>query len=285
MDIYGNDLSNIDDNCIEADGAAHNVRVFQNRCFNVATGGISTQPIFGGPAYIYRNIVYNGLIGGPLKFVDTPAGVLVYQNTFIGQGRLFGPVSNTHFRNNLFLGDGWNDMLFNFSTFTNYSTSDYNGFRPNPGAKLSFEWSSPAFGTAADFGGAPVFGGSSDYRGELVQRRYATLKAYASATGQDRHSRLLDYDALTNVPPPDRATCSGCMIPPPSISGHGQAGRRSMAAWCCRRSPTASPDALRIWALMKRADPSRTMARDRRRTYGSRFTRTGDAAAHASKTP
>ena len=66
IDIYRNDLSNIDDNCIEADGSAHNVRVFENRCFNVATGGISAQPVFGGPAYIYRNIVYNGLVGGPL---------------------------------------------------------------------------------------------------------------------------------------------------------------------------------------------------------------------------
>jgi hypothetical protein len=204
IDIYGNDISNIDDNCIEADGSAHNVRVFENRCFNVATGGISTQPIFGGPAYIYRNIVYNGLVGGALKFVDTPAGILVYQNTFVGQGRLFGPVSNTHFRNNLFLGDGWNDTLFNFSTFTNYSSSDYNGFRPNPGAKASFEWTSPAFGTASDFKGSPVFGGATDYRGELVQRRYASLAAFSAATGQDRHSRLLDYDALVRVMPPDR---------------------------------------------------------------------------------
>lgn len=205
IDIYGNDIGNIDDNCIEADGGAHNIRVFLNRCFNVATGGISTQPIFGGPAYIYRNIVYNGLVGGPLKFVDTPSGLLVYQNSFVGQGRLFGPVSNAHFRNNLFLGDGWNDALFNFSTFTNYSTSDYNGLRPNPGAKTSFEWSSPAFGTATNFGGAPVFGGAADYRGDLVQRRYGTLKDYSAATGQDRHSKLLDYDAFTNVPPPNRA--------------------------------------------------------------------------------
>jgi hypothetical protein len=204
IDIYGNDLSNIDDNCIEADGAAHNVRVFENRCFNVATGGISAQPIFGGPAYIYRNIVYNGLVGGPLKLVDTPSGLLIYQNTFIGQGRLFGPASNVHFRNNLFIGDGWNDTLFNFSTFTNYSSSDYNGFRPNTGAAHSFEWTSPPFGTATDFGGSPVFGGAAEFRGELVQRRYDSLAEYAAATGQDRHSSLVGYDTLAKVPPPDR---------------------------------------------------------------------------------
>jgi hypothetical protein len=31
IDFYGNDISNVEDNCIEADGGAHNVRVFRNR--------------------------------------------------------------------------------------------------------------------------------------------------------------------------------------------------------------------------------------------------------------
>jgi len=193
IDFYGNDISNIDDNCIEADGSAHNVRVFENRCLNAATGGFSAQPIFGGPAYFYRNVSYNTLVGGPIKFVDTPAGVLFFHNSFVGQGRLFGPVSNTHFRNNLFVGDGWNPTLWNFSTFTNYSSSDHNGFRPNPGAEASFEWTSPAFATPAD------------YLHPLVTRRYASLRAYAAATGQDRHSVAVDYDVFQKVAAPDRS--------------------------------------------------------------------------------
>jgi hypothetical protein len=36
----------VHDNCFEADGAMHNIRIFNNRCFNVATGGMSPQPIF-----------------------------------------------------------------------------------------------------------------------------------------------------------------------------------------------------------------------------------------------
>ena len=39
MDIYGNDIFNMGDNCIESDGGAHNIRVFRNRCFNVASQG------------------------------------------------------------------------------------------------------------------------------------------------------------------------------------------------------------------------------------------------------
>ena len=68
--------------------------------------------------------------GGPLKLIDTPAGVLVYQNTFFGQGRLMGPASNVHFLNNLILGDGWADPVFNLRTYTNYSTSDYQRLSP-----------------------------------------------------------------------------------------------------------------------------------------------------------
>ena len=37
------------------------------------------------------------------------------------------------------------DPVFAITTFTNYTTSDYNGFRPNPGVDDSFEWNSPPF--------------------------------------------------------------------------------------------------------------------------------------------
>ncbi len=102
IDFYNNDIYNMADNCFEADGGAHNIRVFRNRCFNEAGGAFSAQPTFGGPLYFYQNIAYDNTTGGPLKLIDTPAGVLIYQNTFFGQGRLMGPASNVHFRNNLF---------------------------------------------------------------------------------------------------------------------------------------------------------------------------------------
>jgi hypothetical protein len=193
IDFYGNDFNNIDDNCIEADGGAHNIRVFENRCFNSAAGGLSAQPTFGGPAYFYRNVVYNSTSGGPLKLFDGGAGILVYQNTFFGQGTLLGPVSNVHFRNNLFLGDGWAGPVFNLRTYTNYSTSDYNGFRPNPGVAEAFEWFSPDFARKAD------------YVDELVARRFSSLSDYRDATGQERHSILVDYDAFRDVGAPDRS--------------------------------------------------------------------------------
>ncbi|HVV44333.1 MAG TPA: hypothetical protein VHC72_03985, partial [Bryobacteraceae bacterium] len=193
IDFYNNDFSNMADNCIETDGGARNIRVFENRCFNSAGGAFSAQPMFGGPVYFYRNIAYDTTTGGPLKFVDTPAGVLVYQNTFFGQGRFLGPASNVHFRNNLILGDGWANPILNLRTYTNYSSSDYNGFRPNPGAADAFEWNSPPFETPAD------------YKGQLATRRFPSLKEYSQATKQDAHSVLLDYDAFVNVRMPDKS--------------------------------------------------------------------------------
>jgi hypothetical protein len=193
IDFYGNDFTNIDDNCIEADGGAHNIRVFENRCFNSAAGGLSAQPTFGGPAYFYRNVVYNSTSGGPLKLFDGGSGMLIYQNTFVGQGTLLGPVSNVHFRNNLWLGDGWADPVFNLRTYTNYSTSDYNGFRPNRGVADTFEWVSPDLGTKAD------------YAGDLIVRRFESLEDYREATGQARHSVLVDYEVFRNVGAPDKS--------------------------------------------------------------------------------
>lgn len=191
IDFYNNDFYGMADNCIELDGGAHNIRAFRNRCFNEAGGGFSFQPIFGGPAYLFQNVVYQATTGGPLKTTDTPAGLLVYQNTFIGQGSI-APVSNAHFLNNLFVGDNWKEPVFNFSTFTNYSSSDYNGWRLNPGAPYAFAWNSP------EFGSAPIYKSAG-----LTKRHYASLAEFQNATGQDKHSVLVDYDIFEHVTAPD----------------------------------------------------------------------------------
>lgn len=192
IDIYNNDIYNMGDNCIETDGGGRNIRVFRNRCFNTAAGGLSAQPVFGGPVYFLQNVVYNGPGSGSLKYVATPAGVLCYQNTLVGEVNVAGPASNEHFRNNLILAQGASEAVFTVGTFTNYSTSDYNGFRPNPDAATSFQWNSPPFEIAVDYIKAPVV------------RRYKTLADYAVATGQDAHSVLVDFDVFVRVTPPDR---------------------------------------------------------------------------------
>jgi hypothetical protein len=81
--------------------------------------------------------------------------------------------------------------VFAVGTFTNYSSSDYNGFAPNAGAAVSFQWASPPFETRADYAAAPV------------ARNFATLTEYQKATGQDLHSRLVGYEVFVRVTKPD----------------------------------------------------------------------------------
>ena len=170
IDIIGNDIRNVDDNCIEADGAMHNIRILRNRCFNHAHRALSAQPVFGGPAYFIGNVVYHAPEGGSLKMTANSAGIVVYHNTLIGEAHDMGSVSNLHFRNNLVLGQGAFPEIFTVDTFTNYSSSDYNGFRPNPGSAAAFGWNSPP----------PEL--NSNFTADRVVRRFPTLRAYSSAT-------------------------------------------------------------------------------------------------------
>jgi hypothetical protein len=193
IDFYNNDISNMGDNCIEADGGAHNIRVFRNRCFNSASAGLSAQPVLGGPAYFYQNIVYNTPTGRATGFIATSSGIFCYNNTFVGGSLGGGPASNLHFRNNLVISAGLPGPILTVSTYTNYDTSDYNGYRPTPNANNQFQWASPPPDVLADFLHAPA------------DHRYKTLKEFNQATHLDEHSILVDYDVFVNVKPPDNS--------------------------------------------------------------------------------
>ncbi|HVZ32148.1 MAG TPA: hypothetical protein VG963_06975, partial [Polyangiaceae bacterium] len=80
-DFYNNDISLVHDDCIEADGALYNIRVYRNLCVNAAGSGLSTQPVWG-LAYFIRNIVYHdpGLFAA-LKLA-APTAAVFYHNTF-----------------------------------------------------------------------------------------------------------------------------------------------------------------------------------------------------------
>ena len=168
---------------------------------------LSVQPMFGGPVYFIRNIVYDSPEGGALKLTASGAGILVYHNTFLAPVEpMLLATSNLHFRNNLILGKSQNPAIFAIESNTNYTDSDYNGFRPNEGAEFSFEWSSPPFATRANFPGEP---GKLPVQQQVQleaqareRRRFKTLKEFSAATGQDVHSRLVDYDVFVKVTPP-----------------------------------------------------------------------------------
>ena len=189
IDFYNNYMTNFHDNPFETDGSMHNVRVMRNMMINSASHAFCNQPTLGGPVYWIRNIGYN-LPGGSTRLTTGAAGVIFYNNTILSETT--GNPSNTHWRNNLFLGQNSGPPIFSVTTFTNYTSSDYNGFRLNPGAEYSFQWSSPPANVTADYT-------SPGHSAALDQRRFASLAEYSQGTGQDRHSVAVDYDIFVNV--------------------------------------------------------------------------------------
>ncbi len=194
IDIYGNDIHLVNDNFVEADGGMHNIRVYGNRGINVSQGGYSAQPVFGGPVYFIRNLLYHVPSGVAFKFMGKPAGILVYHNTIIGEQVSRDPYPNAHFRNNLFLGrDTPNREIMSWAFATSAYSTDYNGYRPNRGVKEQYVWLAPAPG------GTMYTPKPTDWR------KFATLAELAAATGQEKHGVELDYDIFEHLVAPNPA--------------------------------------------------------------------------------
>ena len=228
-DFYGNDLSNLNDNCFEMDGSSRNFRIFKNRCFNDANSGLSIDPGFGGPFYFVQNVYYNN-VGGVGGCGYSCAGMLFYQNTIIEE--VGGGGRNVHFLNNLIVAAGANTgnghsynaqtgrpitateldeiygkqgwglgkgmgpyrPVFSMNTMTNYSSSDYNGFAPDSREQVAFRWDSPPNNIVADY----------NYTHPTVKRDFKTLQEYSAATGQEKHSIIIGLDDFVKMTLPSR---------------------------------------------------------------------------------
>ncbi len=192
IDIYNNDMHLSNDDFVETDGGVHNIRVFNNRGVNAAQGGYSSQPVFGGPIYFYRNLLYNVPSGVSFKFSAKPAGIFVFHNTIIGEHVIRDPYSNVHYRNNLFLGrDTAERGIMAWANATDAYSSDYNGFRPNKGVAAQYFWLGPK-------------SGERNYEPKPGDwKSFATLADMRAATGQEAHGMEVDFDIFEKMVPPD----------------------------------------------------------------------------------
>ena len=105
LDIHNNEIQNAVDDLIEVDGIISNARVYLNRAFN-GRAGVSLAPIFGGPAYVFRNVFYN-MENSPFKMNRGPSGLIIAHNTVISeQNGIESPDGwqNTYYRNNVVMG-------------------------------------------------------------------------------------------------------------------------------------------------------------------------------------
>jgi hypothetical protein len=229
IDIYNNDIFLIADNFIEADGGVHNIRIFNNRGINSYHTAVSTQPVFGGPAYYIRNVCYHSP-GRSLKFSARPTGMIIYNNTFCMETSI-SSYSNTLFRNNLFMGENPDRPALSSMSYTSYTSFDYNGYSEKTGAEHQFVWWQPT-DKLRDYSFS--FGGGET---RAPVQRYDSLEAFSSATGQERHGVMLDYDVFESVKPPDPED-PGHVYPLEGLDFRLRAGSSAVDAGCVLPSLT-----------------------------------------------
>jgi hypothetical protein len=172
-DVYDNLVYNAGDDGLETDGQCSNVRIWGNTFHDVLMG-ISLAPVYTGPVYALRNLIYrtgvgnNIYTGSPFKFNSSgygPSGPMyLFHNTadaaLPGNNGLYikspGAWSLIYARNNVWAG-------------TDYALENYNTGQP----------------TSLDYD--DLWNGNS---GSLVRwnnTNYATLAAFRTATGQELH--------------------------------------------------------------------------------------------------
>jgi hypothetical protein len=141
IDFYGNDILDSFDGT-ELDLGGGNVRVFHNRWTNVAAG-VSLQPVYGGPAYVLRNVLLN-VVDEQIKLkslggTDEPSGALIYHNTFVSPDlalNLQTPITGHNFAvsNNLFVGPRvLAGRAVEWTAGIDRGDFDFNGYFPDGG--------------------------------------------------------------------------------------------------------------------------------------------------------
>ena len=159
IDFHHNDISEMTDDGIEMDYSERNTRCFLNRLTNVFQG-ISEQPVYGGPVYIFRNVLYNVALE-TFKLHNSPSGALFLHNTSVKQGLPLvlwtsEPVRNCVSRNNLFIGTDGN-FAYETTAPMVECDFDYDGFGGGPWGQF-LKWNNVRYATLDEAQqGAPVY--------------------------------------------------------------------------------------------------------------------------------
>ncbi len=149
-DFHNNDVSECFDDGTELDGSERNTRCFLNRYTNVYQG-ISFQPIYGGPAYAFRNVLYNCQVE-PFKLHNGPSGSVMIHNTIVRQGaptlcQTPETEYNAFSRNNLYLGTEGRALHYDCPNVD--SDYDYDGFGGMSG-DVFMKWNNVKYATLDD---------------------------------------------------------------------------------------------------------------------------------------
>jgi len=140
IDIHNNEIKNSVDDHIEVDGIISNARIYANRGFN-GRSGVSVAPIYGGPTYIFRNILFN-VENSAFKMNRGPSGIVVAHNTSVSDNNAFESpegFQNTYFRNNVFLASRYCFEMFGLVE-DSHDDWDYGAFYSTRGGETGTEW-------------------------------------------------------------------------------------------------------------------------------------------------
>ncbi|MBI4876105.1 MAG: right-handed parallel beta-helix repeat-containing protein [Acidobacteria bacterium] len=241
VDFYGNEVLASYDNGVELDGSEANARCLRNRFTNnYAT--LSVQPVYGGPAYLIRNVVVN-TVHEQMKFhalggtpPQEPSGIFAWHNTFVSPSLALNletsdPSHHFVIANNLFIGPAQTaaGRTVNWTGPIDDGVFDYNGYYPDGVFALRLPLEQGGYSRFANFaalqkGGIeahglllapPFFAGGltapAGYRTELDPPD-AVLHAQSSAI--DRGLRLPNVnDEFTGAAPDLGALELGCPAP------------------------------------------------------------------------
>ena len=217
IDIYHNEISECTDDGIETDYSERNVRVWNNRLTNVFQG-ISTQPVFGGPIYIFRNAMYN-VVGAPFKMHNSPSGALMLHNTVVKKGMPLEsfpsvPVRNTVFRNNLFIGTTGN-YAYESTAPMEDCDFDYDGFGGGPYGQF-LKWNKERYNTIKEAREkAPV------YRNAVAVDATTVFSNNTKAPDDEKTQFPMPFDL--RLKPGSAAIDSGALLPGLNDKFSGQA--------------------------------------------------------------
>lgn len=198
IDFYNNLMTNFHDNAFEIDGGMHNIRVMRNLMLNSASHPFCNQPAIGGPVYWIRNIAFNAPFGST-RLTNGAAGVMFLNNTILTETAA-GSSANVHWMNNLMMAQNGLPAVLSVTSFSNSSSSDYNGFKVNAESEYAFEWNVPAPGMAQDYSDLLASGKTPRPPSTLIRKRWKTLVDYKRESGHDAHSISVDYNMFEKVP-------------------------------------------------------------------------------------
>jgi hypothetical protein len=149
--------------------------------------------------------VYNST-RSPLKPNQYPAGLLVYNNTFLAYGSAgtWAPIwQNSRIVNNLLLGTGNPGRVLQTGTLTpETSQLDYNGYR----------WFPPKEGTPILwFTPTPVV--VPPVKKPLREHSFPSFEKFTAGLGHEAHHVMVDYSDLVSAVPP-----TGTDVPLPQLN-------------------------------------------------------------------